>query len=198
MRGRDKFRRAKALINILVKVYSVLPHSMRVKLFEHYRMTKGSKGLVIRYVLLKTLTKSCGDNVSIHPNVYLLNVQNMSVGNNVSIHPMCYIECGNSECGGVVIGDDVSIAHGVSIMATSHRFANLDISIKDQGIESKEVVIGNGVWIGAKATMLYGNTLGDGSIIGANAVVTRNVKQNSVVGGVPAKIIKMRNNAVVR
>ena len=114
MRGRDKFKKTKPIINAIVKTFSVLPRSTRVKMFEHYRMVKGNKGLLIRYVLLKTIAKSCGDNVSIHPNVYILNTHNLSVGNNVSIHPMCYIDA----AGGVEIGNDVSIAHGVTVMSS--------------------------------------------------------------------------------
>lgn len=192
-RGRDKFNRFKPIIYFMVKIYSVLPFKMRNKLFEHYRMTRGNTGLLIRYVLLKTLTKNCGDNVSIHPNVYLLNPQYLSVGDNVSIQPMCYIECGNSESGGVRIGNDVSIAHGVSIMATSHKFEGFNIPIKDQGISEREVIIEDGVWIGAKATVLYGRTLGMSSIIGANAVVTQDAPKNTIVGGVPARIIRVRS-----
>ncbi|RNA67737.1 acyltransferase [Alteribacter keqinensis] len=188
MRGRDKFKRFKPMINFLVTIYSIFPYQIRVKLFEHYRMVKGTKGLVLRYVLLKSIAKNCGDNISIHPNVYLLNPRNFSVGNNVSIHPMCYIE----SFGGIEIGNDVSIAHGVTIMSTGHHFASLDTTINNQGGFIDRIVIDDDVWIGAKATILAGNKISTGSVVGAGAVVSKEVQAYTVVGGVPAKVIKER------
>ncbi|WP_366161300.1 acyltransferase [Bacillus infantis] len=157
-----------------------------MKLFEHYRMLKGKKGLLIRYVLIKTLAKECGDNVSIHPNVYLFNPQNLSLGDNVSIHPLCYIEA----LGGIDIGSDVSIAHGVTIMSTSHIFDKEDININNQGTISSKTVINDNVWIGAKSTILSGNTIESRTVIAASAVVTKDVSSNTVVGGVPANVLK--------
>jgi acetyltransferase-like isoleucine patch superfamily enzyme len=112
----------------------------------------------------------------------------MEIGNNVSIHPMCYIEAK----GGLVIGNDVSIAHGVTIMTTTHIYDKTDIPIKDQGSVANNVVIKDNVWIGAKATLLCGITVNQGAIVGAGAVVTKTIPANAVVAGVPARIIKMR------
>ncbi|MDF2522781.1 MAG: acyltransferase [Clostridiales bacterium] len=187
-RGRDKFNRFKTLIRILVIMCSTLPLKLRIVLFEHFRMTQGKIGLAIRYIFLKTIAKSCGDNVSIHPNVYLFSMQNLSVGTNVSIHPMCYIDA----AGSIVIGNDVSIAHGVTIMSSSHQYDNVDVPIKDQQIELKLTCISDNVWIGAKATILYGRNVGGGSIIAANCVVTQDVPDGVIVCGVPARILKKR------
>lgn len=187
-RGRDKFNKFKPVIMLLVRICSVLPCKMREKLFEHFRMTKGNIGLVSRYVFLKVTAKDCGDNVSIHPNVYMFNIRNLSIGNNVSIHPMCYIDA----TGGISIGNDVSIAHGATIMSTTHRYEQRDIPIKDNPVESRFTVVENNVWIGAKATVLAGIKVGTGSVIGAGAVVTKDVQENTIVGGVPAIKIKDR------
>lgn len=84
------------------------------------------------------------------------------------------------------------IAHGVTILSTTHKFVDVNVNIKDQRIEEKKTIIENNVWIGAKATILSGIRVGRGSIIGANSVVTHNVPENSVVGGVPARVIKKR------
>ena len=94
MRGREKFDKHKKKINMIIKIVKVFPKNIRLKMFFHFRKTQGTKGILIRYVLLKTLAKQCGDNVSIHPDVYIFHPENLSIGNNVSIHPMCYIECG--------------------------------------------------------------------------------------------------------
>lgn len=188
VRGRDKFLKFKPILNILSKFYCIFPIKLRKKLFEHYRTTKGLKGIAIRYVLLKTIAKKCGDNVSIHPDCYLFSPEKLEIGNNVSIHPMCYIDA----TGGISIGDDVSIAHSVTIMSTSHNFDRHDIPIKEQSYSIEETVICDNVWIGAKATVLCGCNIGSGSVIGATSVVTKNTQENTVNVGVPARKIKER------
>ena len=151
-------------------------------------MTKGIIGIVLRYALLKSIAVNCGDNVAIYPGVYLLKPDKLIIGNNVSIHPMCYID----STGGIVIGNDVSIAHGTTIMSSTHNYADVNVAIKDQGIKLLKTEIKDNVWIGAKSTILAGVVVESGSIIAANAVVTKNVPQNTVVGGVPARTIKLR------
>lgn len=185
IRGRDKFNKIKPIINILINISRLIPKKARKKLFELFRNKKGNTGLLIRYILLTTIVKKCGENVSIHPGVYLFGLDKLSIGNNVSIHPMSYIDAN----GGVEIGNDVSIAHGVSILSTSHIYEDINIPIKDQGIDSKKTIIEDNVWVGAKASILYGNIVKNGSIIAANTVVTKNIDCNVIVGGVPARTI---------
>lgn len=187
-RGREQFKKYKFLINILVKIITVFPKCMRVKMFEIFRMTKGKKGIVIRYIFLKSLAKKCGDNVSIHPNVYIFSAEKLILGDNISIHPMCYID----GSGGMQIESNVSIAHGVSILSSSHNYQNIDVPIKDQGIVLKPTIIKENVWIGAKATILFGVVINTGCIVGANSVVTKDLKENTISGGIPAKLLKTR------
>lgn len=185
-RGRDKFKKFKSILSLLSAFYSVFPLNSRKKIFEHYRNTKGLKGIAIRYALIKTIAKGCGDNVSIHPGCYILSAENLMLGNNVSIHPMCYIDA----TGEIEIGNDVSIAHATTIMSTSHSFSDVNIPIKDQEVIREKVVIEDNVWLGSKATILCGNTVKTGSVVGASAVVTKDVESYTVVAGVPAKVIK--------
>ena len=187
-RGREKFQKFKPLILGVATALKLFPKSVRIKMLQVFQRTKGNKGLVIRYALLKNLAKSCGDNVSIHPDVYLFAVSNLSLGDNVSIHPMCYVDAS----GGIEIGNDVSIAHAVTVLSTTHTFAEHDVPIKDQAVEKKRTIIGNNVWIGAKATILCGNTVSGGSVVAAGAVVTHDIPVNAVVAGVPAHVIKER------
>lgn len=189
MRGREKFEKYKTLIKILNNIVKIFPKKIRLKLFVHFRKTQGKKGLVIRYILLKTLALHCGDNVSIHPDVYIFHPENLSIGNNVSIHPMCYLECGE---GKIKIGNDVSMAHGVTILAVNHNYSRKDINIKDQGIEVGETIIEDNVWIGTKATILMNRRIETGAIIAANCVVSKNVEKDTIVGGIPNKVIKKR------
>ena len=187
-RGREKFSKFKPLLNFLFCLYRLFPTKVRKWLLECHRNTKGLKGIGIRYALLKSIAKTCGDNVSIHPGCYIFFPENMEIGNNVSIHPMCYLDA----IGGLSIGNDVSIAHNVTMMTSSHRFDRHDMPIKDQGVEVKKIEIGNNVWIGAKVTVLCGNNIGSGAVVGAGAVVTQNIAENTVNVGVPAKVIKER------
>ena len=188
MRGRDKFKKYKKIINIFVFFYSIFPKSVQKKMLEMHRNTKGIKGIIIRYALIKNISLSCGDNVVIGPNIYLLHPENITFGSNISIHPMSYIE----GFGGITIGNDVSIAHGTTIMSVTHLHDDLNIPIRDQGVEKQPIIIENNVWIGAKTTILGGNTIRSGVIVGANAVVTKNIEENKIVAGVPARVIKER------
>ncbi|PIP01432.1 MAG: galactoside O-acetyltransferase [Zetaproteobacteria bacterium CG23_combo_of_CG06-09_8_20_14_all_54_7] len=91
----------------------------------------------------------------------------------------------------VTIGDHVLIAPGVFITDHSHNI-KAGLLIDAQGCSSAPVCIGDDVWIGARAVILPGVNIGRGAVIGAGAVVTRNVAANSVVAGVPARLLRDR------
>ena len=186
--GRDLFNRFERIIKLLVKIIGIVPRNFREKLFVLFRNIKGKKGMLFRYILLKTLARKVGDNVSIHEDVYLLNVKNLSVGTNVSIHPQCYIEC----CGGITIGNDVAIAHNTTILSVEHKYTNIKEPIKYQGFELKQTCIESNVWVGAKAIILAGVKVMSGSIVGAGSVVTKDVAENVIVVGNPAHELKKR------
>lgn len=186
--GRNSFKKFKSVFKIMTAFYKLFPMCIRKKLFEHYRNKKGRLGLGVRYALLKSIAKNCGDNVSIHPHCYIFMAENLEIGDNVSIHPMCYIDAS----GGIEIGDNVSIAHAVTIMSSSHNYSSHDTPIKYQGCEYERTVISDNVWIGAKSTIMYGKHIGEGVVIGANSVVTRDIDKNKVVAGIPAQVIKER------
>ena len=95
--------------------------------------------------------------------------------------------------GPVTIGRDVMMGPEVVIYTSGHKHDDVNIPMMDQGDEQvKPVTIGNDVWIGRRVIIMPGVTIGNGVIIGAGAVVTKDVPDYAVVGGVPAKIIKMR------
>lgn len=190
MTGRELFKKLSLFINILVKLSSCIPGNIRNKLFIMVRGIKGKKGIMLRYILLKSLAKSCGVNVVIYENVYLFNVANITFGNNISIHPFSYID----GYGNIDIGNDVSIAHNVTIMSSSHSYSSSDVSIKYQPLKKLPVIIDSNIWIGAKAVILGGNKIATGSIVGAGAIVTHDVLKNTIVAGNPAKVIKSRIN----
>lgn len=187
-RGRDIFHKRKKQIMFLVKFVNRFSVKKREKWLVKYRKTGGKKGLLIRYVLIKSLAKSCGDNVSIFEDVFIFSPENIEIGDNVSIQPMCYLE----GQGGILIGNDVSVAHGTSILSTTHNIDDLDVPIKDQGVSGQKVIINDNVWIGCKVTILCGNVIHSGVVVGANSVVTKSIEGNSIYAGAPAKKIRSR------
>lgn len=92
----------------------------------------------------------------------------------------------------IEIGAATLVADWVYIADFDHRFDDLDRPIKDQGLAKRPVRIGPDVWLGTKSTVTSGVTIGQGSVVGAHAVVTRDVPPYSVVGGVPARVLRNR------
>ncbi|MBR1545993.1 MAG: acyltransferase [Prevotella sp.] len=99
--------------------------------------------------------------------------------------------------GPVTIGSHVNLAQGITVTALNHNFKDTTLRIDKQGISTKPVVIGDDVWIGANAVILPGVTIGRHAVVAAGAVVTKDVPDNCIVGGVPAHIIKDLNPQTV-
>ena len=96
----------------------------------------------------------------------------------------------NTIIGPVSIGNHVNLAQGITVTALNHNFSDPDKRIDEQGISTAAVHIGDDVWIGANAVVLPGVTIGSHSVVAAGAVVTKDVPPYTLVGGVPARIIK--------
>lgn len=96
----------------------------------------------------------------------------------------------NTIIGPVTIGDHVNLAQGITVTALNHNFSDTTKRIDEQSISTKHVTIEDDVWIGANAVILPGVTIGQHAVVAAGAVVTTDVPANTVVGGVPARIIK--------
>jgi len=101
-------------------------------------------------------------------------------------------ECTISAYQHVSIGRECVIADRVMLIDFDHGMVEVDRPIRLQGIYKRDVRVGNNVWIGYGACILRGVTVGDNAVIGTNAVVTEDVPPNAVVGGVPARLIRMR------
>ena len=121
----------------------------------------------------------CGEGVSLQWPVVINNADHLRVGARVSINAFVHIWA----LGGVTIGDDTLIASHVAIMSLTH---DPRAELYSASQQTRPVVIGRNVWIGTHAVILPGVTIGDGAIIGAGAVVTRDVAPRAVVVGVPA------------
>jgi acetyltransferase-like isoleucine patch superfamily enzyme len=96
----------------------------------------------------------------------------------------CYLD--------VEIGDSALIADSVYVSDFDHKFGDLAVPIKDQGIAKSRVRIERNVWIGTKVTICRGVVIGEGTVVGANAVVTRDLPAYSVAVGAPARVVKDR------
>ncbi len=159
-----------------------------MKRLDALRNRTGSLAMMRRYLLIKKLSKKCGNNVAVFPGVYLENIEELEIGNNVSIHQMCYIDAE----GGVSIGDNVSIAHRCTVLSSNHLYKDSNVPIKYQGMSLAPTTIRDNVWVGCACVVLAGVTIGPGSVIGANSTVLKDIPENVIAGGSPATILKMR------
>ncbi|MDD5262963.1 MAG: acyltransferase [Methylacidiphilales bacterium] len=130
-----------------------------------------------------------GGNCQIHHGALLLPYGGfIHMGDNCSVNPYSIIY-GH---GGVSIGKDVRIATHVVIVASNHIFSDPATPIYAQGVTTEGISIEDDVWIGANVTILDGAKIGRGSVIAAGSVVRGRVEPFSVMGGVPARLIKQR------
>jgi acetyltransferase-like isoleucine patch superfamily enzyme len=110
------------------------------------------------------------------------------IGNDCSVNPFCVLY-GH---GGLKIGNGVRIASGAVIIPANHNYSDPDVPIHRQGVSAVGITIEDDVWVGANVTLLDGVRVGTGSIIAAGAVLTCDVEPFTIVGGVPARLIKRR------
>ena len=139
----------------------------------------------IRGFLVRRFATSVGSNINIQRNATLSPT--LVIGHNSSIGA-------NSIIGrGTAIGDNVMMGPECYIYTRNHAFSRTDIPMREQGLQDfKPVTIGNDVWIGARVTILPGVKIGNGCIIGAGSVVTKDIPDYAIGGGNPARVIRFR------
>ena len=111
----------------------------------------------------------------------------ITIGSHVRINAGCVMV----SYAGITIGDDCLIGEYVSVRDANHGTA-IGMPMRLQPHSSAPVIIGRNVWIGRGVVVLMGVSIGDGAVVAANSVVSRNVPPNAIVGGVPAKLIRVR------
>jgi acetyltransferase-like isoleucine patch superfamily enzyme len=131
-----------------------------------------------------------GPGAAISPDAAFANPERIEIGARVRIGARTTLWAGPAE-GRIVIGDDVLFGPDVLVTAAGYRFDD-GRPVTDQLMDEADVVIGDDVWIGAKAVLLPGARLGDGVVVAAGAVVRGMVEPFKVVAGVPARVVRER------
>lgn len=140
---------------------------------------------------LKQLKKK-GKNIYVHPTVLITGPELVELSDNVHIQMECKLW---GQGGGIIIKEGTILAHQVQIFARNHLYDAEDLQSVpyDSRFIEKTVVVGKCVWIGANSLILPGVNIGDGAVVGAGSVVTKDVPKGAVVGGNPARILKYRD-----
>jgi acetyltransferase-like isoleucine patch superfamily enzyme len=142
----------------------------------------------IRASFWRLFCKRMGKNVFIMKNCYLMSPGGIEMDSHININHHTTI----SGQGGLKIGNYVLIGPNCNILTSNHHYMNWERPMLQQGAKCGPVIIEDDVWLGANVVVLPDVKIGRGAIVGANAVVTKNVEPFSIVGGIPAKHIKYR------
>jgi maltose O-acetyltransferase len=145
-------------------------------------LTQPFRALLCRFIFIK-----CGKNINVEKGAsFSFNIQ---IGDNSGIG----INARLNTSGGIIIGKDVMMGPDVVILTMDHEFSDVTRPMREQGYKTPlPVIIDDDVWIGTRVIILPGIRIGKGSIIGAGAVVTKDIPPFTIVGGNPAKVIKKR------
>ena len=180
--------------NISYKVF--LGKNVKILKKKNVRIGKNTKIYDnVKIDALSTKGVTIGDNVTIGKNTDIECTGSLShigkgieIGNNTSFASNCYFGC----AGGIKIGSNVIAGQNIRFHSENHNYNDLNTLIKDQGVTNKGIIIGDNCWIGSGAVLLDGVEIGNGCVIAANAVITKSFPDNTIIGGVPAKMLKKR------
>lgn len=133
-----------------------------------------------------------GKNTNIHPTAVIREAEQVTIGDHCLINHNCTIQGGKTAYGTITIGNYVHMGPGVTLFGFNHGTYTREKPTKEQDYFDAPIVIEDDVWIGSNSVVLSGVKIGKGAIIGAGAVVNKDIPEYAIVGGVPAKILKMR------
>lgn len=139
----------------------------------------------IRRSICRHIFDKCGENVNVERGAHFAT-GGISIGSGSGLGVNCSVH------GPLKIDDNVMMGSDVTILTHTHNIERTDIPMGRQGMREAEVVIGNDVWIGMRVVIMPGVKVGNGAVIGAGAIVTKDVPDYAIVGGVPAQVIKFR------
>lgn len=160
--------------------------------FAQYLPTSPVPGWRIAYwlrrILVRQIFKSCGKDVIIKTRAYFGTGESLVIGDRSQLGVDCKVE------NDLVMGDNVVMGPDVVIMSSSHGYERVDLPINRQKHPARRpVVVGSDVWIGTRVIILPGVQIGDQAILGAGAVVTKDVPPRAIVAGNPAQVIRYRD-----
>jgi acetyltransferase-like isoleucine patch superfamily enzyme len=139
----------------------------------------------VRELLTELTGKPVDESVAVFPPLYADFGKNLTLGKRVFINAGCTFQ----DQGGIVIGDDCLIGHNTVMATLNHDLA----PSRRADMHPAPIIIGRNVWIGSNATILAGVTIGDNAVVAAASVVTKDVPENSIVVGSPARVIRTVN-----
>ncbi len=145
-------------------------------------------GLRIEYP--KNLELGSGSYFGFDCKIYSSEFSKVKIGSGCEFNSNVMINARGR--GSIFIGNNVLIGPNVVLRSSDHSFVSLSEKISEQGMEDGYIIVKDNVWIGSNCVILKNITIGEGSIVAAGAVVTKDIEPYSLVGGVPAKIIKKR------
>jgi len=143
---------------------------------------------IVKSNFLRLLSAKIGKNITYYPGIKISPGTHLTLGNHVDLAWGVLI----TTAGGVEIGDRTLIGYNTMIFSANHVIPPGIDKIFYAGHEKKKVTIANDVWIGAGCIILPGVNIGEGAIVAAGSIVTKNVEPFSMVAGVPARLIKNR------
>ena len=168
--------------------YFIRSFYFKIRLRKSFLNNKIETGIRVEYP--KNLELGSNSYFGFDCKIYASEFSKVKIGSNCSFNSNVMINARGK--GGIIIGDNVLIAPNVVLRSSDHSFDDLEKTINKQGMKDGTIMIENNVWIGSNSVILKNITIGEGSVIAAGAVVTRDIEPYTVVGGVPAKIIKKR------
>lgn len=177
-----------AVRNLVRPLAMLLYYGIASKLPESYRRFAFGSG-VLRTALVARLLDYCGDGVTVEKGADVGSGRGVRVGHRSGLGVRCQVR------GPVTIGCDVMMGPDVVILTQNHNYRDATRPMIDQGLAPPQpVTVEDDVWIGARAIVLPGCTVGRGAVVAAGAVVVKDVAPYSIVGGNPARVIGTRGS----
>lgn len=145
-------------------------------------------GMAMRNAVYRILGMKIKGFCWIQPGVTIVNLSRLRVGKNFGCNSGTYINA----IGGIRMGNDVLIGSNVTISSGKHEIEGRETSVFSRPALPMPIIFGNDIWLGAGVSVLPGIQIADGTVVGANAVITKNTERYSVMVGIPARIIRYR------
>ena len=197
-----------------MKLFHICRSEINEFVAQLIRWFPGRSGFLCRLLYYRGRLAHCGKNITISEGCYLCECKNISLGERVALGLFTQLYAGGEGTESIQIGDDVTLTSHVMINAdfgghisigrdclvgpnvvfrtSNHICESRSIPIKRQGHNPGEITLEEDVWIGANSSIVGNITIGKGAIIGAGAVVTKDVEEYTIVAGVPARKIGVR------